>query len=216
MPPKRKAATHSLKLFGTPQSAVPVKFLSSDGIAPTRSFKTTPYRKRSGAWDYYKPISPAEQAYRDWTHRLGNYLSALEGQDANTVFESFPADYMFYWHITGTKPRYEPYLVGSASGAVFRTVPEFVLHARWLQQMQQGTCLCKYCAGGSQADASKRIATILDTMQMAIEENEQKPADTSDPWDLVDKIPSKVDRDPDAVEQAATHVLLDVKVKTEG
>ncbi|KAF9266885.1 hypothetical protein L218DRAFT_978398 [Marasmius fiardii PR-910] len=78
------------------------------------------------------------------------------------VLTGWPDQYRLYCHNKGPQdsPRQDIYLFGSKATSKFRSVNEFIPHARWLFEdptMNPSNCECKYCSKKSQREITANM-----------------------------------------------------------
>ncbi|KAL0575194.1 hypothetical protein V5O48_006788 [Marasmius crinis-equi] len=96
------------------------------------------------------------------------------------VLADWPTDYRLYCHQKGPQadPRRDIYLFGSKATAKFRSINEFIPHARWLFDGATGNCECKYCSKKSQREITANMGNegIIEAPSYAASQVSASPA----------------------------------------
>ncbi|KAF8318763.1 hypothetical protein DL93DRAFT_2164934 [Clavulina sp. PMI_390] len=133
---------------------------------------TTESYDANGVLNYLKLLDPLDADHFNWRKKVGTDLAKtvdkLPDVEGGYIIDDFPQGYEFYDHHKGQgggKIRHDVYLFGpeNVSGRSvwrFRSVPEFIPHARWLYDTDsKAMCQCKYCNG---LKYQKEITATLD------------------------------------------------------
>ncbi|KAG7093622.1 hypothetical protein E1B28_007286 [Marasmius oreades] len=140
------------------------EFERSDGNPSLWPANTQRVVDKDGQVNYMEYLPLDHPTAIHWRTGVAKALSKALNWPAGSSYAlgGWPAGYRLFCHNKGPEksPRQDVYLFGSRATNKFRSVNEFIPHARWLFEdaaMNPANCECKYCSKKSQREITANM-----------------------------------------------------------